>query len=185
MSFVLPEQLAAAVVLRCVADRITKLYKHYTKVHALPPCIYGSSKCLLPLEYPGSKWQNMVAFATVATANFEPCEYWVIMRLDVVDPEYWVIMRLDVVDSEYCVIMRLDVVDPEYCIIMRLNVVDSEYCVIMSLDVVDPEYCIIIRTDFSWFGLHSSTLIMTYLDRFKIMFICPTKIIQNHTIVLQ
>ena len=35
------------------------------------PCIYGSSKCLLPLEHPGSKWQNMVVFATIATANFE------------------------------------------------------------------------------------------------------------------
>ena len=30
--FVLPEQLAAAVVLHCVADRN---YKHYTKMHEL------------------------------------------------------------------------------------------------------------------------------------------------------
>ena len=35
--------------------------------------IYGSSKCLLPHEHPGSKWENMVAFATIATTNFEPC----------------------------------------------------------------------------------------------------------------
>ena len=44
-------------------------------MHALNkkiPCIYGSSKCLLPLEHPGSKCQNMVAFATVATAISNP-----------------------------------------------------------------------------------------------------------------
>ena len=53
-------------------------YKHYTKMHAWSctkltiPRIYGSSKCLLPHEHPGSKWENMVAFATIATTNFEP-----------------------------------------------------------------------------------------------------------------
>ena len=40
-------------------------------MHALLtiPRIYVSSKCLLPLEHPGSKWQNVVVFATVATTN--------------------------------------------------------------------------------------------------------------------
>ena len=53
-------------------------YKHYTKMHAWSctkstiPRIYGSSKCLLPHEHPGRKWENMVSFATIATTNFEP-----------------------------------------------------------------------------------------------------------------
>ncbi len=77
--FVLPEQLAAAVVLRCVADRITDTIDNSTCIELTIPCIYGSSKCLLPLEHPGSKCQNMVAFATVATANFEPCIYVILL----------------------------------------------------------------------------------------------------------
>ena len=52
--FVLLEQLAAAVILRCVADRITNTTQNAC-VKLTLPCIYGSSKCLLPLEHPGSK----------------------------------------------------------------------------------------------------------------------------------
>ena len=70
--FVLPEQLAVAVVLRCAAVRVTKPTKKPC-IELTIPCIYGSRKCLLPLAHPGSKWQNVVAFATVATAIFEPC----------------------------------------------------------------------------------------------------------------
>ena len=51
--FVLSEQPAAAVILRCVADHITNTTQKRIKLTI--PCIYGSSKCLLPLEHPGSK----------------------------------------------------------------------------------------------------------------------------------
>ena len=52
----------AAVVLGCVDDRITNITQKCIKLTI--PWIYGSSKCLVPLENPGSKWENMVAFAT-------------------------------------------------------------------------------------------------------------------------
>ncbi len=51
--FVLSEQPAAAVILRCVADHITNTTQKRIKLTI--PCIYGSSKCLLPLEHLGSK----------------------------------------------------------------------------------------------------------------------------------
>ena len=52
----------ATVVLGCVDDRITNIKQKCIKWTI--PWIYGSSKCLLPHENPGSKWENMVAFAT-------------------------------------------------------------------------------------------------------------------------
>ena len=33
-------------------------------------------------EHPGSKWENMVAFATIATTNFEPCSVLWILTLN-------------------------------------------------------------------------------------------------------
>ena len=63
---------AAAVVLGCVADRITNITQNACTKLTIAR-IYGSSKCLLPHEHPGSKWENKVAFATIATTNFEPC----------------------------------------------------------------------------------------------------------------
>ena len=55
-------QFYAAVVLGCVDDRITNITQKCIKLTI--PWIYGSSKCLLPHQNPGSKWENMVAFAT-------------------------------------------------------------------------------------------------------------------------
>ena len=52
----------AAVVLGCGDDRVTNITQKCIKLTI--PWIYGSSKCLLPHENPGSKWENMVAFAT-------------------------------------------------------------------------------------------------------------------------
>ena len=52
----------AAVILGCVDDRITNITQKCMKLSI--PWIYGSSKCLQPHENPGSKWENMVAFAT-------------------------------------------------------------------------------------------------------------------------
>ena len=55
-------QFYAAVVLGCVDDRITNITQKSIKLTI--PWIYGSSKCLLPHQNPGSKWESMVAFAT-------------------------------------------------------------------------------------------------------------------------
>ena len=52
----------AAVVLGCVADRITNITQKCIKLTI--PWIQGSSKWLLPHENPGGKWENMIAFAT-------------------------------------------------------------------------------------------------------------------------
>ena len=64
MTFVSSEQLAAAVVVGCVADRITNTTSRGLHKMATIPWIYGSSKCLLPHENLSSKRENMVAFAT-------------------------------------------------------------------------------------------------------------------------
>ena len=46
----------------CVDDRSTNITQKCIKLTI--PWTYGSSKCLLPHEHPGIKWENMVAFAT-------------------------------------------------------------------------------------------------------------------------
>ena len=55
-------QFYTTVVLGCVDDSITNITQKCIKLRI--PWIYGSSKCFLPHENPGSKWENMVAFAT-------------------------------------------------------------------------------------------------------------------------
>ena len=59
------------VFLGRVADRITNMTQNACiKLTMLG--VYGSGKCLLPLEHPGSKCENTVAFATAAIVYFEP-----------------------------------------------------------------------------------------------------------------
>ena len=63
----------AAVVLGCVDDRITNITQKCIKLTI--PWMYGSSKCLLPHQNPGSKWENMVAFATKIPRISSPAKY--------------------------------------------------------------------------------------------------------------
>ena len=66
-------QFYAAVVLGCVDDRITNITQKCIKLTI--PWIYGRSKCLLPHQNPGSKWENMVAFATKIPQISSPVYY--------------------------------------------------------------------------------------------------------------